>query len=66
MRCLPASLRRGPGGPRCPHRSDAGAEIRDSVNKALNCLKYCQINKLEMRKMQGVIKWNNASMLKYF
>jgi len=34
MRCLPASLRRGPGGPRCPHRSDAGTEIRDSVNEA--------------------------------
>jgi len=35
MRCLPVSLRRGPGGPRCPHRSDAGTEIRDSVNEAL-------------------------------
>ena len=34
MRCLPASLRCGPGGHRCPHRSDAGTEIRDSVNKA--------------------------------
>ena len=35
MRCLPASLRRGSGGTRCPHRSDAGTEIRDSVNEAL-------------------------------
>jgi len=34
MRCLPASLRYGPGGPRCPHRSDAGTEIQDSVNEA--------------------------------
>jgi len=38
MRCLPASLRRGPGGPRCPHRSDDGTEIRDSVNEALGAL----------------------------
>ena len=25
----------GAGRPRCPHRSDAGTEIRDSVNEAL-------------------------------
>jgi len=55
MRCLPASLRRGPGGPRCPHRSDAGTEIRDSVNEALrvkcgqqNCL--CTKVMLELRQ----------------
>ena len=35
MRCLPVSLRCGLGGPRCPHRSDAGTENRDSVNKAV-------------------------------
>jgi len=34
MRCLLALLRCGPGMPRCPHRSDAGTEIRDSVNEA--------------------------------
>ena len=34
MRCLPAPLRCGAGRPRCPHRSDAGTEIRDSVNEA--------------------------------
>jgi len=39
MRCLPASLRRGPGGPRCQHRSDAGTEIRDSVNEALHSVR---------------------------
>ena len=43
MRCLPASLRRGPGGPRCPHRSDAGTEIRDSVNEALVPVAYLVI-----------------------
>ena len=34
MRCLQASLRCGPVGPRCPHCIAAGTENRDSVNKA--------------------------------
>jgi len=34
MRCLPASLRCGPGGPRNPHRSATGTENWDSVNEA--------------------------------
>jgi len=38
MRCLSASLRCGPGGSRCPHRSAAATENRDSVNEALKCL----------------------------
>ena len=33
MRCLPASLRCGLGGSRCPHRSDAGTKIWDSVTR---------------------------------
>jgi len=36
MRCLQASLRCGPGEPRCPHGSDAGTENRDSVNEAIS------------------------------
>jgi len=35
MRFLPASLRCGLGGSRCPHRSDARTDIRDSVNEAV-------------------------------
>ena len=35
MRCLPVSLRCGPGVPRCPHRSAAGTENQESVNEAL-------------------------------
>ena len=35
MRCLPASLRCGPGGPRYLHRSVAGTENRNSVNEAV-------------------------------
>jgi len=42
MRCLPPSLRCGPGVPQCPYRSDAGTEIRDSVNEVLASYKTCK------------------------
>jgi len=35
MRCLPTSLRCGPGLSRCLHRSDAQAENREIVSEAL-------------------------------
>jgi len=60
-RCLPAPLRCGPGRFRCPHRSDAGTEILESVYEALYFIyrnvhdnfrthdKRCIINKYIMK-----------------
>ena len=36
MRCVPVSLQCGPGGPKCPHRSDAETENGDSVYEAIH------------------------------